>query len=175
MQSNARARDRILGSLRSAEGTGAVARIEERFDTDVDDLWSALTEAHRLAGWYGEVEGDLRLGGEFSASVFASGWEGTGRVEACEPPRRLLVVSQDPELPSDDFIEVTLTADGGQTTLVVEQWGVPVEMLAAYAAGLQIHVEDLGDHIAGRDRREAGKARWDELIPAYRELAAGVS
>ena len=38
----------------------------------------------------GEVEGDLRPGGEFRARFFTSGWEGTGRVEACEPPRRLL-------------------------------------------------------------------------------------
>ena len=67
--------------------------MEDRFDTDIDDLWSALTDPRRLARWLGEVEGDLRLGGEFRARFFASGWEGTGRVEACEPPRRLLVTT----------------------------------------------------------------------------------
>jgi uncharacterized protein YndB with AHSA1/START domain len=65
--------------------------MEDRFDTDIDDLWSALTDPARLGRWLGQVEGDLRLGGEFRARFFASGWEGTGRVEACEPPRRLLV------------------------------------------------------------------------------------
>ena len=35
---------RILGTLRAADGTGVV-RLEDRFDTDVDDLWSALTRA----------------------------------------------------------------------------------------------------------------------------------
>src|SRR5437764_1487587 len=34
---------RILGTLRSADGKGVV-RMQDRFDTDIDDLWSALTE-----------------------------------------------------------------------------------------------------------------------------------
>src|SRR5215472_7705766 len=84
MTSNAREGIRILGSLRSADGKGIV-RMQDRFDTDIDDLWSALTDPHRLARWLGEFEGDLRLGGEFSAHFFASGSEGTGRVKACEP------------------------------------------------------------------------------------------
>ena len=68
MTSNARAGNRILGSLRSADGKGVV-RMEDRFDTDIDDLWSALTDPGRLARWLGEVEGDLRLGGEFRARL----------------------------------------------------------------------------------------------------------
>jgi Bacterial regulatory protein, arsR family/Activator of Hsp90 ATPase homolog 1-like protein len=93
MTSNAGADSRVTGSLRSAGGKGVV-RMQDRFDTDIDDLWSALTDPSRLARWYGEVEGDLRLGGEFRARLFASGWEGTGRVEACESPRHLLLVTK---------------------------------------------------------------------------------
>ncbi len=93
MTGNARADTRILGSLRSADGTGVV-RIEDRYDTDIDELWSALTEPRRLARWIAEVEGDLRPGGQFRAR-FTSGWQGTGRVEACEPPRRLLVLTKE--------------------------------------------------------------------------------
>jgi uncharacterized protein YndB with AHSA1/START domain len=55
MTSNTRADHRILGSLRSDEGTG-IARVEDRFDTPIDDLWSALTDPGRLARWLGEVE-----------------------------------------------------------------------------------------------------------------------
>src|SRR5580658_1411346 len=77
MTSNAGGGSRILGSLRSADGKGAV-RMEDRFDTDIDDVWSAFTDPLRLARWLGEVEGDLRLDGEFRAHFFASGWEGTG-------------------------------------------------------------------------------------------------
>jgi hypothetical protein len=39
-----------------------------------------------------------------------------------------------------------------------------------YAAGIQVHVEDLAAHIAGRERGD-GEARWNELMPAYRDLA----
>src|SRR5260370_22943508 len=90
MTSSARPATRILGSLRSADGKGVV-RIEDRYHTDIDDLWSALTDPPRLARWYGQVEGDLRPGGEFRLYLESMGWDGTGRVEACEPPRRLLV------------------------------------------------------------------------------------
>jgi uncharacterized protein YndB with AHSA1/START domain len=91
----------ILGSVGSAEGNGVV-RIEARFDTDTDNVWAALTDRSRLARWYGEVEGDLHLGGEYRARLFASGWEGTGRVEACEPPQRLLVRIKDAEEPNEN-------------------------------------------------------------------------
>jgi uncharacterized protein YndB with AHSA1/START domain len=172
MTSNARESTRILGTLRSADGKGIV-RMEDRFDTDIDDLWSALTDPGRLARWYGEVEGDLRPGGEYRARLHASGWEGTGRVEACEPPRRLLVTTEGPEEAGQGEIKVTLTGDGDQTVLVWEERGMPVDLIAAYGAGIQIHVEDLGDHVAGRERRDA-EARWKELLPPYRELAAGL-
>ncbi len=59
MTSNASPGTRILGSLRSADGAGVV-RIEDRYDTDIDDLWSAITDPVRLARWHGELEGDLR-------------------------------------------------------------------------------------------------------------------
>jgi uncharacterized protein YndB with AHSA1/START domain len=177
MTSNARPGTRILGSLRSADGKGVV-RMEDRFDTEIDDVWSALTDARRLARWLGEIEGDLRLGGEFRARFFASGWEGTGRVEACEPPQRLLVLTRDAGEPDEDAgepaehaIEATLTADGDQIILVIEERGMPLDLLAAYGAGVQVHVEDLAAHLAGRERGDA-QARWAELIPAYQDLAA---
>jgi uncharacterized protein YndB with AHSA1/START domain len=171
MSSNAR--DRILGSLGSADGKGVV-RMEDRFATDIDDLWSALTDPIRLARWIGEVEGDLRIGGEFRAHFFTSGWEGTGRVEACEPPQRLRLLTKDPSLPYEEVIEATLTADGDQTILVIEERGMPVDHLAGYGAGVQIHVEDLAAHIAGGERIDS-EARWAELLPAYEDLAANVS
>jgi uncharacterized protein YndB with AHSA1/START domain len=169
MTSNADSGGRILGSLRAADGTGIV-RIEDRFDTDIDDLWSAVTDPLRLARWLGEIEGDLRLGGEFRAHFFSSGWEGTGRVQECEPPHRLLVVTKGTDEPNEGPIEVTLTADGGQTILVWEERGMPVDLLAAYGAGIQVHVEDLAAYIAGRARCDA-EARWHELIPGYRDIA----
>jgi hypothetical protein len=172
MTSNAGAGTRILGSLRSADGKGVV-RMQDRYDTDIGDLWSALTDPSRLARWLGEVEGDLRPGGEFRARFF-DGWEGTGRVEACEPPGRLLVVTKHHRQPDEQVIEAMLAADGDQTILVWEERGIPLNLLAAYGSGIQVHVEDLAAHIAGRERCD-GEARWNELMPAYQDLAADVS
>jgi len=175
MTSNAHEGGRILGSLRSVDGKGIV-RMEDRFDTDIDDLWSALTDPPRLARWYGEVEGDLRVGGEFDVRVTGA-WEGTGRVDACEPPRRLLLTMRDadpqPGQPDETVIEAQLTADGGQTVLVVEDRGLPLPLLSAYGAGVQIHFENIAELIAGRELRDT-ESRWGELLPAYEALAAEV-
>lgn len=164
---------RALGSLQSADGAGVV-RMEERFDAGVDEVWSALTETERLVRWYGEVRGTLRVHGAFQASVHASGWEGTGRVEECEPPSRFVIVSKAPDEPNEDTIEVTLTREGDQTLLIVEQRGLPLDLLWAYGAGLQIHVEDLAAYIGGREPRDV-KSRFDTLKPAYQALAADVT
>jgi uncharacterized protein YndB with AHSA1/START domain len=181
MTSNARPGTRILGSLRSEDGRGVV-RMEDRYDTDIDDLWSALTDPSRLARWYGQVEGDLRPGGEFRLYIETADLDSTGRVEACEPPRRLLVTTRETDEsyrkgegvpPFDQVTEVTLTADGDQTILVIEIRGMPLDKIAFYGAGWQIHAENLAAHIAGHDRGDT-EARWEELVPPYQDLAAGI-
>lgn len=174
-------RTRILGSLRAADGTGGV-RIEDRYDTDIEDLWSALTDPRRLARWYGQVEGDLRLGGQFTVYLEAAGLQAVGRVEVCDPPRRLQVVTRETDEswqrgggvpPFDQTVGATLTADGGQTVLVIETGGMPLDKVASYGAGWQIHAENLAAFLAGREPDDTG-ARWGELVPAYQGLAAGI-
>ena len=173
---------RILGSLGSADGKGVV-RIEDRYDTDIDDLWAAITDPARLARWHGRVEGDLRLGGDFRLYIEANDIESSGRVEACEPPRRLRVTERETEesyrkgqgVPLfQASVEATLTPDGDQTILVLEVRGMPLDVIAFYGAGWQIHAESLAAHVAGRDQGES-EARWEQLVPAYQALAAGVA
>ena len=181
MSSNTRGDGRILGNLRSANGKGLV-RLEDRYHTNMDDLWSALIDPDRLARWYGTVEGDLRPGGEFHLHLESEGWDGSGRVEACEPPRRLLVITRESDEswrngggvePFDETIEATLTADGDQTILVIEVQGMPLDKIAFYGAGWQIHAENLGAYLAGRERGDS-EARWDQILPPYQALAANI-
>jgi uncharacterized protein YndB with AHSA1/START domain len=131
----------------------------------------ACTKPERLARWIAEVEGDLRLGGEFQAR-FTSGWQGTGHVQVCEPPQRLVVLTRQAGELDECLIDATLSSDGNRTSLVVEERGVPVEDLPAYGAGWQVHLEDLGAHLVGGGRCDM-KARWDELIVSYREVVIG--
>ena len=170
MTSNAAAGNRIVGTLRTADGKGVV-RMEDHFDTHIDDLWSALTDPGRLARWLGEFEGDLRLGGEFRARFFASGWEGAGKVDVCNPPRHLVVSTTDAGQTEEHIIEATLASDGDGTILILEERGLPVNLLAAYRAGIQVHIEDLAAHIAGQGRCDA-QARWKQLKPAYETIAS---
>ena len=167
MTEDTRATSRLVGTLRSEDGKGVV-RIEDRYDTDIDDLWTALTDPARLTRWIADVEGDLHLGGEFRAT-FTSGWEGTGRVDVCDSPQRLLVTLS-PGQEDETVIEALLEADGDQTRVVVEERGLPLDELAAHGAGWQVHVEDLAAHLSGRGRADM-RARWTELIPSYREQA----
>jgi uncharacterized protein YndB with AHSA1/START domain len=179
MTSNARSGGRILGSLRSADGKGLV-RIEDRYDTDVDDLWSAITDPARLARWHGRIEGDLRVGGTFRLST--ADLDSAGRVDVCEPPRRLVVTTRETDEsyqegegvpPFDEVAEVTLTADGEQTILVVEVRGMPLDKIAFYGAGWQIIAENLAAYLAGREHEDA-EARWTAFVPPYQELAAKI-
>ena len=168
MTSKPREGQHLLGTLHTQNGYGVV-RVEERYDTDIDDLWSAITDPRRLARWIGVFEGDLRLGGEYRARYFASGWEGTGRVEVCEPPRRLRVVGTETGQSNGLVTEVTLSSDGDQTILVVEERGMSADKVAGYGAGIQVHVEDLAAYIAGEERCDSD-ARMEVLFPAYQRM-----
>jgi hypothetical protein len=94
-------------------------------------------------------------------------------VEACAPPRRLLVTTRGADEPYDEVIEATLTVDGDQTILVIETRGMPLNLIAFYGVGYQILAENLAAHLAGREHVDTN-ARSDELLPAYQDLAVNV-
>ena len=182
MTDNARGRTRILGSLRSADGAGVV-RIEDRYGADIEDLWTALTDPRRLARWYGEIDGDLRPGGAFRVYLEGPGLHGVGRIEVCEPARRLRVATTETDgpwqqsdvlPPLDETLEATLTADGDKTILVIEARGMPLDKIAFYGVGWQIHAETLAAYLAGREHGDVG-SRWEELVPSYQGLASTIS
>lgn len=173
---------RILGSLRS-DGGRAVVRVEDRYDTDIDDLWTAVTDPARIARWYAVVSGDLRPGGQFQIFVEAAGLYGVGRVEVCEAPRRLRVLTTevdeswkpgDAVPPFEGAIEATLTAEADRTRLVIETSGMPLEKIAFYGAGWQIHAENLAAYLAGRAVGVDDEAKWGALVPPYQKLAAAI-
>src|SRR5688500_7255674 len=52
------------------------------YDTDVDDLWDALTDPARIPRWFAPVTGDLKLGGRYHVQGNAS-----GTILRCEPSK----------------------------------------------------------------------------------------
>jgi uncharacterized protein YndB with AHSA1/START domain len=155
------------GTMRALDGTRGAVRVEEIYDTDIDDLWQACTDPTRLARWIAEVTGDLQVGGTFHAT-FTSTWTGPGRIEACEAPHHLLVTTQ-PATDEEAQIEAWLAQDGPRTRLVVEERGLPMDGLHFYGAGWQAHLEDLRASLTGEPSR--WHARWTELTPAYEAMS----
>jgi uncharacterized protein YndB with AHSA1/START domain len=173
---------RIIGTMRSVDDTRGAVRVEDVYDTGIDDLWRACTEPERLARWIAEVSGDLRVGGTVNA-VFTSTWTGPISIEACEAPRHLLL-TMEPGSEEETRVEAWLTAEGPRTRLVVEERGLPVDQLHFYGAGWQAHLEDLASsltsagavHADGWSPQTAAPAwhqRWTELTPAYQDTAVG--
>ncbi len=154
----------VHGALRRLDDQHGAVRVESVYPTDPADLWEAVTDPERLARWVAVVEGRLEVGGSFSAR-FTSGWEGSGRVDACEAPERLLV-TMEPAGPDETVIEATLTAVHGGTRLVVEERGIPVPELRVHGAGWQTHLEDLGTALAG-DTPGPWIERVRALVPEY--------
>ena len=152
------------GTMRALDdGRGAV-RVEDVYDTDVDDLWEACTSLERLTRWLvTELSGDLRVGGLLYAA-FTSGWSGPVRVEACDRPRHLLLTLE-PGTDDRSEVEAWLSAEGDRARLVVEERGLPLDKLHFYGAGWQAPVEDLTRSLSGHSSR--WRVRWTELTPVY--------
>lgn len=155
----------LLGEVRDVDGV-SVVHVEDVYDTDIEDLWAAITEPPRLRRWIAEVDGDLRLGGLFTAS-FTSGWEGQGRVEVCDAPHHLLL-TMEPGTPEEARIAAVLTVEAAGTRLVIEERGLPAAEAPDHGAGWQAHLEDLRAVLEGR---EPGPwyDRWTALRPVYRK------
>jgi uncharacterized protein YndB with AHSA1/START domain len=158
----------VVGTLRAIDGVRGAIRMEDTFDTDIDDLWSALTDRERLARWIASVDGELRVGGRIHAR-FTSSSEGSGRVDVCDGPGRLMV-TMEPGTAAETVIEALLTPVGEQTRLVIEERGRSLDKLADHGAGWQAHVEDLAAHVAGLEPGD-WQARWIELTPTYQGFA----
>jgi uncharacterized protein YndB with AHSA1/START domain len=169
-------------TMRRLDETGGAVRVEDVYDTDIEDLWQACTTPDRLARWLARVEGDVRLGGTV-AVVFTSSWTGPVRIEVCEAPRHLLLTTE-PGTDDEGQIEVWLTEEGPTTRLVVEERGLPLPHLPFHASGWRVHLEDLGRSLAmdgpvhpdgwGPEAGAAGwKRRWQELTPAYEAMEVG--
>jgi uncharacterized protein YndB with AHSA1/START domain len=158
--------NRILGSMRRIDEERGTVRVEDVYDTDIADLWSAITDPKRLARWIATVEGDLRIGGIIQAQ-FTSTWEGPGRIDVCDAPHHL-VLTMEPGTDDEAVIEAVLTVEAGRTRLVIEERGLPLEVLWKHGAGWQAHIEDLGRYLAGGESN--WKERWTELMPDYEPM-----
>lgn len=75
--------------LRNVDRDGQPARslvIERTYDTTVDDVWDAITNAVRIPRWLLPIDGDLQLGGKYQLEGNAG-----GEILTCDAPSHLAV------------------------------------------------------------------------------------
>lgn len=123
----------VIRSVRTVDRDGkpATAVIAMRsYDTDIDDLWNALTSADRIPRWFMPIEGDLHLGGRYQLKGNAG-----GVITGCEPPKHLAVTW---EYAGDtSWVTVALHAETDlRTHLTLEHTAhVPKEFWEQYGPG----------------------------------------
>lgn len=74
----------VTRELRETQVDGQPAHVQtiaQEYPAGIDDVWSAATEAERIARWFLPVSGELRLGGRYQFEGNAG-----GEVLACDPP-----------------------------------------------------------------------------------------
>lgn len=154
------------GTMRALDQTRGAVRVEDLYDTDIEDLWDACTTPERLARWIAEVSGELGLGCTIHAT-FTSTWAGAARIDVCDRPHHL-VLTMEPGGEEESELEVWLTEEAAGTRLVVEERGFPLSLVTSYGAGWQAHLEDLRGSLAGEP--SDWQARWSRLAPTYESM-----
>lgn len=133
------------GEVIDVDGSQAL-RFVRRFPQPPADVWSAMTEADRLARWAYPGTIELRVGG---AVVFDYGeqGEGLGTVLACE--ERTVLEYEWGEGSEQWRIRFTLVDDGDAGTVLTFDHHLPDPSRAEFAAGWHWHLERLGGLLAG--------------------------
>ncbi|MEU5909633.1 SRPBCC family protein [Micromonospora sp. NPDC047527] len=93
---------RQVGSRTLEAGEARVSTISQTYQTTVEDLWDACTNAERIPRWFLPISGDLRLHGTYQLQGNAH-----GTIESCEPPHRFTATWEYGDEVS--WIEVRLT------------------------------------------------------------------
>jgi uncharacterized protein YndB with AHSA1/START domain len=104
---------RTLGDRVIAAKEARVLTISQVYDTDVEDLWDACTNAERIPRWFLPVTGELKVGGKYQLEGNAG-----GTVERCDPPKSFAATWEFGGNVS--WIEVRLTPEGGGTRFELE-------------------------------------------------------
>lgn len=115
---------RVLGpvtrSVTNFEKDGRAAStvtLTRLYDTNVDDLWDAVTSRQRIARWFLPVEGDLQLGGKYQLKGNAG-----GTITACTPPTHFAATWEFAGAVS--WIDVKLAAERQQARLTLEHTAI---------------------------------------------------
>jgi uncharacterized protein YndB with AHSA1/START domain len=139
------ATSRQVGQQQSDAGEIVTVTLERLYQTDMPDVWHAITDPERIRRWLMPITGELRQGGNFQLEGNAS-----GDILTCEPPRHLVVTFGH----ESSIVGVLLSGEGEQTLLKLRH-SVPIELAGTTAGALYVGpgwdgaLLGLGLHLAG--------------------------
>ena len=142
---------RTVGGRHLEAGEARVQTISQVYDTDIDDLWDAVSNAERIPRWFLPISGELKEGGHYQFEGNAG-----GTVTRCDKPNGYAATWEyNGEV---SWIEVRLTAEGdGRTRFELEHVAHPADEFwdqfgpGATGLGWDSGLLGLASHLANPD------------------------
>ena len=138
--------------------------VERRIKASPHTVFSFFTDRDRWLSWQGvTAEIDPRPGGVFRMNVRGDGWV-AGTFVTLDPPHRLVFTwgwegDGSPVPPGSSTVEITLTADGPDGTLLrLVHHGLPLPAVDMHRDGWEHYLDRLAIRAAGGDPDPDGTA-----------------
>ncbi|RYE09110.1 MAG: SRPBCC family protein [Hyphomicrobiales bacterium] len=166
----------VVRGVKSVERDGKPAKAviaTATYDTDLEDLWHAVTTADRIKRWFLPISGDLKLGGRYQLEGNAG-----GTITDCDAPHFFATTWE--MMGQTSWLEVRLTSAGaGRSTLelshiaIVDEAFWPTYGPGAVGVGWDLGLFGLQRHIENpaAERPPEGVAEWQtspEALQFYR-------
>ena len=144
--------------------------LSRRFRAPIEDVWTSITDPSSTARWFGRWEGTPGVGNEIRIQMgFEEGspWL-TKKIEACEPPRRLVLLSVGSSMTSR--LELGLKATGDGCELEFVQCDVDRAKVGDVGPGWEYYLDCL---VASRNNEPLPS--FDAYYPAQKAYFSGLT
>ncbi|EDY59860.1 MULTISPECIES: SRPBCC family protein [Streptomyces] len=153
---------RRVGTRQVETGEAHTVLLRRTYDAEIADVWDAVTSPERIARWFMPVSGELKVGGRYQLEGNAG-----GEILECVEPERLRVSWLYGPDPGFSEVEVRLTAeDGERTVLELEHVAVVPDDFwdqfgpGAVGVGWDLGLYGLALHLAGGGLDKEEAATW---------------
>ncbi|MEU1252337.1 SRPBCC family protein [Streptomyces chartreusis] len=153
---------RQVGVRQVDAGEARTVLLRRTYDADVADVWDAVTSPERISRWFLPVSGEFKVGGRYQLEGNAG-----GEILECQEPDRLRVSWLYGPDPGFSEVEVRLTPDGDErTVLELEHVAVVPEGFwgqfgpGAVGVGWDLGLLGLAMHLAGGGMSKEESEAW---------------
>ncbi|MEJ8667794.1 SRPBCC family protein [Streptomyces sp. NBC_01614] len=153
---------RQVGARQVGTGEARTVLLRRTYEAELADVWDAVTSPERISRWFLPVSGEFKVGGRYQLEGNAS-----GEILECEEPSRLRVSWLYGPDPGFSEVEVRLTPEGEErTVLELEHVAVvPDEFWdqfgpGAVGVGWDLGLLGLAMHLAGGGMSKEESEAW---------------